>query len=286
MSPRRRLILLIVIIVLVSSAIETITMMMLYRTAFKEQEANLRDVVVSQARLIESVARFEKTHSKKSSRAFAEDTLSQIVDAHSRYQGFGRTGELTLAKRSGDDIVFILNHRHHDLNHPRPVPFNSKLAEPSRLALSGKSGTIVGLDYRGERVLAAYEPLHELGWGIVAKIDLAEVREPFIRAGIISTALGIMAIIIGSVIFIKITEPLVRELRDTVETLQSAMENVKQLSGLLPICASCKKIRDDKGYWTQIESYIRDHSEAEFSHGICPDCAKKIYGDLAQHREK
>jgi PAS domain S-box-containing protein len=62
--------------------------------------------------------------------------------------------------------------------------------------------------------------------------------------------------------------------------LQKALTEVKQLSGLLPICASCKKIRDDKGYWNQIESYIRDHSGVEFSHGICPDCMKKLYPDL------
>jgi PAS domain S-box-containing protein len=62
--------------------------------------------------------------------------------------------------------------------------------------------------------------------------------------------------------------------------LQEALAKVKQLSGFLPICASCKKIRDDKGYWNQIESYIRDHSEAEFSHGICPDCMKKLYPDF------
>ncbi len=59
--------------------------------------------------------------------------------------------------------------------------------------------------------------------------------------------------------------------------LQSALAKVKLLSGFLPICASCKKIRDDQGYWKQVEEYIREHSEAEFSHGICPECAKKIY---------
>ncbi len=64
------------------------------------------------------------------------------------------------------------------------------------------------------------------------------------------------------------------------EKLKEAVSQVKILSGFLPICASCKKIRDDKGYWNQIESYIRDHSEAEFSHGICPDCAVKLYPEL------
>jgi hypothetical protein len=59
--------------------------------------------------------------------------------------------------------------------------------------------------------------------------------------------------------------------------LSASINEIRQLKGILPICASCKKIRDDLGYWNQIESYIRAHSEAEFSHGICPDCAKKLY---------
>lgn len=65
-------------------------------------------------------------------------------------------------------------------------------------------------------------------------------------------------------------ERLIRELRE-------ALAQVKTLSGLLPICASCKSIRDDQGYWQQIEAYIRDHSEAEFSHSVCPECARKLY---------
>jgi hypothetical protein len=62
--------------------------------------------------------------------------------------------------------------------------------------------------------------------------------------------------------------------------LVEALEKVKQLSGLLPICANCKKIRDDAGYWHDVAVYIRDHSEADFSHGICPDCAKELYPEF------
>ncbi len=65
-----------------------------------------------------------------------------------------------------------------------------------------------------------------------------------------------------------------------IEELQTTISEVKTLSGLLPICASCKKIRDDKGYWNQIEGYIQQHSNAQFSHGICPDCIQKLYPDL------
>ena len=64
-----------------------------------------------------------------------------------------------------------------------------------------------------------------------------------------------------------------------IKELQEVLAKVKLLNGLLPICASCKKIRDDNGYWNQIEVYIRDHSEADFSHGICPACETKLYGD-------
>jgi signal transduction histidine kinase len=64
--------------------------------------------------------------------------------------------------------------------------------------------------------------------------------------------------------------------------LKKALEEVKVLSGFLPICSSCKQIRDDQGYWNQIESYIKKHSNAEFSHSLCPDCVKKLYPDLEE----
>jgi hypothetical protein len=62
-----------------------------------------------------------------------------------------------------------------------------------------------------------------------------------------------------------------------IQELQTALNEVNTLSGLLPICASCKKIRDDKGYWNNLEMYISEHSGAQFSHGICPDCAQRLY---------
>lgn len=65
-----------------------------------------------------------------------------------------------------------------------------------------------------------------------------------------------------------------------VQDLQEALSKVRLLNGLLPICSSCKKIRDDKGYWNQLESYIREHSNADFSHGLCPECAHKLYPEL------
>ncbi len=65
-----------------------------------------------------------------------------------------------------------------------------------------------------------------------------------------------------------------------IEKLEKALQEVKRLSGLLPICASCKKIRGDNDTWQQIEDYIATHSEADFSHGICPDCARQLYPEI------
>ncbi|MFP4087227.1 MAG: response regulator transcription factor [Desulfobacteraceae bacterium] len=70
-----------------------------------------------------------------------------------------------------------------------------------------------------------------------------------------------------------------RERDRAIEELNAAMASIKTLKGLLPICASCKKIRDDKGYWNQVESYISTHSEVQFSHSVCPECVKKLYPD-------
>ncbi len=70
------------------------------------------------------------------------------------------------------------------------------------------------------------------------------------------------------------------KLRQLNDELERALAEVKRLSGLLPICSRCKKIRDDKGYWHKVEAYIQEHSEATFTHGICGDCVRDMYGDV------
>ena len=73
---------------------------------------------------------------------------------------------------------------------------------------------------------------------------------------------------------------ILREKEQLIVDLEDALAKVKTLSGLLPICASCKKIRDDEGYWHQVEEYVQEFSDARFTHGLCPDCAKKMYPDF------
>jgi PAS domain S-box-containing protein len=200
---------------------------LLYSTAFVEQQERLIETAQSQARLIEAIARFDAKYRPSN---FKGDTyaatLSQIIDAHLHYQGFGQTGELTLAQRQGEQIVFLLRHRHFDLDNPKPVPFQSSLAEPMRQALQGNSGTLVGLDYRGKMVLAAHEPVLLLSsnLGMVAKIDLAEIRAPFIQAGWIAIAITCFIVILGIYLFIHLVNPLIRQISTNEERFRALFE--------------------------------------------------------------
>ena len=81
-------------------------------------------------------------------------------------------------------------------------------------------------------------------------------------------------------------ELLYRELKQTNLKLRKTLQEIKTLRGLIPICANCKKIRNDRGYWDEVEVYVENHSEAEFSHSICPDCVSKLYPEIFNDNEK
>ena len=212
-SVRQRIFLLLVILTLACSTMAVVAITLLYRTAFDEERARLTEITQTQARLMEAVARFDSQFSAQDHPEGAQGaTLSQIVEAHKYNTGFGQTGEITLGRREGDQIVWILPHRHLDLDHPQPIPFTGHLAEPMRLALSGKSGTIVGLDYRGVTVLAAYEPVQTLDLGLVSKIDLQEIRQPYIQAAIITVLVGLGIITLSGVLLFRISHPIVKQL--------------------------------------------------------------------------
>ena len=99
-------------------------------------------------------------------------------------------------------------------------------------------------------------------------------------SGIIIRFISVFIIILIFALIMEITRERVHKTFLTANfQLQETLEEVKTLSGLLPICANCKKIRDDDGYWNQIEGYIQKHSGAKFSHGICPQCTEDLYKD-------
>lgn len=93
----------------------------------------------------------------------------------------------------------------------------------------------------------------------------------------------LMSVCLGFGFLSLLNQQVIAEKEKLIDDLEAALGKVKTLSGLLPICASCKKIRDDHGYWHQVESYLSHHSEAMFSHGICPECIEQLYPELRKH---
>ena len=226
-SGRRRVLLLLLIMITVTVGATGFTLFFLYNAAFEQQRERLIETVQSQARLIEAIAAFDAKHNTGDMPGDAlTSTLSQMRFAHERFQEFGETGEFTLARREADQIVFLLRHWNTNLDNREPVPFTSPGAEPMRRALLGDAGILVGLDYRGQTVLAAYEPVAVLDLGIVAKIDLAEIRAPFIRAGLLAGCVSFVLIILGVVLFLKISNPILRHLHESKEFYNTIVESM------------------------------------------------------------
>ncbi len=207
---------------LVAIAVLCSSIVILYNAGFQEERSRLIETAQSYARLIGAIARFDQKHSGL--HAF-EDTLSQLREAHDNFEGFGETGEFTLATLENNQIIFLLSHRHQDSANPHPVAFDSEKAEPMRLALQGKSGSLVGLDYRGETVLAAYESIAEFNLGVVAKIDLKEIQAPFFTAAWISSVIALFFVLIGAWAFQRITNPMTRQIEKSEQLFRDTFEH-------------------------------------------------------------
>jgi len=212
-----------------------VSIFVLYQTAYEEEQSRLVEVAQSQARLMEAVAQFDMKYSHNYLEGTEAATLSQFIEAHKKFEGFGKSGEFLLARKENNQIVFLLSHKHTDLMIPQSLPIDSPLGIPIRKALEGESGTMVSPDYRNVEVLNAYEPIKILNLGLVAKIDLQEIRAPFYRAGLMALGIGFAVISVGVILFWRVSNPLIREitksreqLRDLAHRLQDIREEEKE----------------------------------------------------------
>ena len=233
MSERKRIFLLISIMTAIVLVITSFTIFFLYKAAIHEEKKRLVETVKSQARIIEAMVKFDAEHSQSYSPGGARGaTLIKITAAHNNYEQSGMTTEFTLAERDGEWISFLIRHRHGGLEeYLQPVAFDSELAVPMQKALSGESGTIIAEDYRGVLVMAAYEPVAEYNLGIVAKIDLSEIRAPYIRAGLISGLLAVLMVGIGATLFVRVSYPMIRTIHIQNATLFEANKTLQKEIG-------------------------------------------------------
>jgi diguanylate cyclase (GGDEF)-like protein/PAS domain S-box-containing protein len=211
---RKSILLLTLIMGFTTLAVGGIAIGLLYQTAYEQQRHQLREEVQSQARLVESVAHFDSLYSRNDhpDGPFSA-TMSQIRAAHERYEQTGNSSSFLIGQKQGDQIRFLLHHQMNTTGNKKPVvPWDSNIAEPMRRALMGESGIMEGRDLFGNMVLAAYEPVAILNLGMVAKVDLAEFRAPFIKAGFITLLIAVAIITLGTIIFRRVGSGIIRAL--------------------------------------------------------------------------
>lgn len=218
MSERRRILLLsIAILVLVSLSAATLAILVLYHATFEQHRDRLIQMAQHRAKIIATVSKFDASPHEEAIRGAAgAREISELVDVYRHFATFGNTGEFTLARREGDWIVWLLRSAEQGGEEAPPPLLEAEAPLPMQRALRGETGSVIATDYRGTRVLAAYEPVPELGWGVVAKIDIAEIREPFLRAALLSGGLAILLIAAGVALNVRVTSPLVRRIEERV----------------------------------------------------------------------
>lgn len=234
MQDRKRVAALILILIAVAVVVGATASVVLYEAAVERERLRLVDLVRSQARLMEAVAEFDRTHVPAHRDATAA-TLGQIEAAYTRFQrtGLGASGEFVIGRREGERIVLLLRHRHTGVDFPAAIEWSGPAAGPMRAALSGQSGSMVGTDYAGHAVIAAYEPVAILGLGLVAKVDLWEIRARYVRAAALSGLITLVVVAGAAALVYRLVAPVMRGLKESELRVRALLDASREEMMLL-----------------------------------------------------
>lgn len=227
MSRRTRLALLIAIFAMLVVGVGGIVVTRLYHVGFEQQSRRVAEIAGSRAAILSAVARFDAVESADFPGGASAATMEQLRRSHADFPGFGDTGEYLFARQEGGDIVFQVPLRHAPDGSLDTLPLDGPDAEPMRRALAGETGTMVGRDYRGEQVLAAYRPVPELELGLVAKIDLAEVRAPYVRASLLAGGVGLVLLLIAVALVGRIGGDLITRLEESEASIKDRQRELE-----------------------------------------------------------
>ena len=217
-SGRQRLFLLIGIKVTGMACVTGIAVVLLYQNSLEQQRNHLTDTLRGQARLIEAVARFDKTHSKDAHTEGAKAaTIGQIIDAHQTFTGLGDSGELFLAEQKNESFIVHSTSLPNKGRKEKVLSSSSPSLKPFIEVFSWQSGSRIMADpHFGNQVLLAYEPIEEYQLALIAVIDLKEITHPFYIATLITIATAFIAIILGAALFWGVTNKLITNLHDQI----------------------------------------------------------------------
>lgn len=230
----RRILSLLLIMVALVAAVSMYSTRLLFNTAIKEERIRLKELAQSQASLAEEMGWMARTEEASGGpKATREEILDHIARAQRDFEMQSRTGKFVVARLDGKDILHLLeNGRPVSESSPGArVPLDGSGDEPMKRALFGETGTAVGLDHRGVEVVAAYAPiaLRKERLGLVVRIDLEEIRAPFIRANLTIFGVGVALTLICAFLFIKVSEPLIHDLQRSEKSYRDLVEGANNL---------------------------------------------------------
>ncbi len=248
---------------------------LLYRVGLERSREHLSEIVQSQIALINAVAKFDQQFSVGDHpQGAAAATLSQVLLAYSEYRGVGETGEFLIAHREGDMIHFESPITGDGHAKPQDVPWEGSLAQPMRRALSGESGVMVGLDYKGDEVMAAFGPVNSLQIGIVAKIEMAELRQPYLIAVFWSVAIAVLLVALGGAQLVRLWRPVLQRIIEQNETMISAQASLAKAQAIAHV-----------GHWDWniISGRLAWSDEIYRIFGLQPQQIESTYQQFLQH---
>lgn len=216
----------------VTGAVAISMLWMLYQAAFLNYSERLQEITRTQTEIVNALVTYNKRLYISQEDTFAS-TMEVLREANAAFSGIGKTGEFTLAAWVDDEITYYISQRTHGSPARDQSLFKSNLSQPMRRALAGKSGVLIAEDYKGTMVLAAFEPVKHFDLGVVAKIEISEIRAPYIKAGLISSLSGMVLIFFGSVFYSRFY----RRLRNKENLLQDRYDRIldNALDGIVTI---------------------------------------------------
>jgi len=228
MGTRKRFLTLLLFISMVALTVGGLTITILYLGAMNDQRARLHELTKSQSIFVKAMILHSLEEYKDSDRALS-GTIDQILEAYGEFQSFGITGEFLLARRDdnyNDYVRFLTPLPPEYFAEQHPTRTKLDVTDVMLRAVLGEAGTVTGVDHRGETVLMAYRPVGILDLGILAKIDIAEVRAPFLKSARIASIYTVVVIVLGTAIFFIVSNPFIRQIQKQAETALQEKESL------------------------------------------------------------
>ncbi len=204
-------------LVSVSVSAAAIAVATLYTVSLDNYKSRLVQLVQRRANLISEAGHSsQQPQPGESSARTGSGDIGLIVDVDGHFSTFDATGEFSIGRLEGGELDWLLRGREIGSDAQRLSDSDTDPSDPMRRAIRGESGTLIGPGSDGKKVLAGYAPIPELGWGVVATIDMAEINAPFIRAGLLAASIGLVVMVGGVALMLRVTSPLVERIEARV----------------------------------------------------------------------